>query len=50
VTANARFFHAEGVDLRLDTNGVKLDTQSIVSILLGGLAFDVLPGALNVVV
>lgn len=42
VTPNARFFHAEGVDIRLDAAGLKVDTQSIVSILLGGLAFDVL--------
>jgi paraquat-inducible protein B len=45
VTANVRFYHSEGVDLKIDASGLKLDTQSIVSILLGGLAFDVLPDA-----
>jgi paraquat-inducible protein B len=42
VTPRARFFHAEGIDIRLDAAGLKVDTQSVVSILLGGLAFDVL--------
>jgi paraquat-inducible protein B len=40
VNANTRFWHASGVDLTLDANGVKLDTQSVVSILIGGLAFE----------
>ncbi len=39
VTANARFWHASGVDLSLDANGIKLQTQSVVAILLGGIAF-----------
>lgn len=45
VTPNARFFHAEGIDIRLDASGLKVDAQSVVSILLGGLAFDVLAEA-----
>lgn len=45
VTPNARFFHAEGIDIRLDAAGLKVDSQSLVSILLGGLAFDVLAEA-----
>jgi paraquat-inducible protein B len=45
VTPNARFFHAEGIDIRLDAAGLKVDTQSVVSILLGGVAFDVLADA-----
>lgn len=40
VTANTRFWNASGVDLTLDAEGVKLNTQSVVSILLGGVAFE----------
>jgi paraquat-inducible protein B len=43
VTRNTRFFHAEGIDFQLDASGLKVDTQSLVSILLGGLAFESLP-------
>jgi paraquat-inducible protein B len=40
VTENTRFWHASGVDLTLDASGVKVETQSVVSIVLGGLAFQ----------
>ena len=40
VTRATRFWQASGVDLNLDANGVKLDTQSLVTILLGGIAFQ----------
>jgi paraquat-inducible protein B len=40
VNQNTRFWHASGVDLTLDASGVKVDTQSLVSIVLGGLAFQ----------
>ncbi len=40
VSANTRFWHASGVDLSLNASGITLDTQSVVSILLGGLAFQ----------
>lgn len=40
VTANTRFWHAQGVDISLDANGVKVNTGSLFSILLGGLAFQ----------
>ena len=40
VHADTRFWHASGVDLALDTNGVKVDTQSLVANLVGGLAFQ----------
>lgn len=40
VTANTRFWNASGVDLSLDAGGVKLNTQSLVSLLLGGVAFE----------
>ena len=45
VNANARFWFADGFDVTLDASGLKLNTQSIVSILLGGLAFEGLPDA-----
>ena len=39
VMENTRFWQASGIDLRLDSSGVKLNTQSMSSILLGGIAF-----------
>jgi paraquat-inducible protein B len=48
VTENTRFWNASGVDVTLNAQGLKVDTQSLVSIIGGGLAFDVpkneLPG------
>jgi paraquat-inducible protein B len=40
VRRHTRFWNASGVDFTLDATGVKLDTQSLVSILLGGITFD----------
>ncbi len=40
VTADTRFWHASGVDLKLDANGPKLSTQSLVTVMLGGVAFQ----------
>ncbi len=40
VRANTRFWNASGLDLKLDASGIKLNTQSIVSIMMGGIAFD----------
>lgn len=40
VTADTRFWHASGVDLKLDASGLKLSTQSLVTVLLGGVAFQ----------
>lgn len=40
VMQNTRFWNASGVDITLNTEGVKVDTQSLVSIMLGGIAFD----------
>jgi paraquat-inducible protein B len=39
VTRGARFWNASGVDLSVDGNGLKLHTQSLVSLALGGVAF-----------
>ena len=40
VTRATRFWQASGVDVNVDANGVKIDTQSLVTILLGGIAFQ----------
>lgn len=40
VITNTRFWHASGVDVTLDADGIRVDTQSAVSIMLGGLAFE----------
>jgi paraquat-inducible protein B len=40
VNADTRFWHASGVDLKLDATGLKLSTQSLVTVLLGGVAFQ----------
>jgi len=40
VTPQTRFWNASGVDLKIDANGVKLNTQSLASIALGGIAFE----------
>jgi paraquat-inducible protein B len=40
VTENTRFWNASGVDVTLNAQGLKIDTQSMVSVLGGGLAFD----------
>ena len=38
VFENTRFWNASGVNLTMDASGVKMDTQSLVSIMIGGLA------------
>ena len=40
VTDNTRFWNASGVDITLNAQGLKVDTQSMISIIGGGLAFD----------
>jgi paraquat-inducible protein B len=40
VGLNTRFWHASGVDVELNAGGVKVRTQSLVSVLLGGIAFQ----------
>jgi paraquat-inducible protein B len=45
VVSDTRFWHASGVDVSLNTEGVKVNTQSLVSILVGGLAFQTPPGS-----
>lgn len=45
VNAETRFWNASGIDLTLDANGVKLQTQSLIPLLLGGLSFETPPEA-----
>lgn len=40
VKQSSRFWHASGIDISLDANGVKLDMQSLISLALGGIAFS----------
>ena len=40
VTNNSQFWHATGFDATLDVNGFKLDTESLATIIIGGIAFQ----------
>ena len=40
VGVNTRFWHASGLDVQLSANGVKLRTQSLATIVIGGIAFQ----------
>jgi paraquat-inducible protein B len=39
VTTDSRFWHASGVNVALNSDGVKVDMQSLVSLVAGGIAF-----------
>jgi paraquat-inducible protein B len=45
VTSGTRFWQASGVDMSITSDGVKLRTESLTSILQGGVAFQSLPGS-----
>jgi paraquat-inducible protein B len=45
VTSNTRFWNASGVDVTVDATGIKVDTQSLTSILIGGVTFEAPPGS-----
>jgi paraquat-inducible protein B len=40
VTPNTRFWQASGIDMSLSASGLSVQTQSILSILVGGVAFE----------
>jgi paraquat-inducible protein B len=40
VTVNSRFWNASGIDLTLNASGLSVNTQTLVSILAGGIAFE----------
>ncbi len=44
VNPNTRFWHASGVDVSLSASGLKVQTQSVLSILIGGIAFETAAG------
>ena len=40
VTPNTRFWHASGIDVALDASGLKINTESLASVVVGGIAFQ----------
>ncbi|MBS4097385.1 MAG: MCE family protein [Sulfuricella sp.] len=40
VTLRTRFWNASGVDISLDANGVRVQSQSLAALMLGGVAFE----------
>jgi paraquat-inducible protein B len=48
VKSDTRFWQASGVDVSLDPSGVKVNTESLVSILIGGLAFQGAPDSVEI--
>ena len=44
VTPDTRFWNASGIDISLSTSGLQVQTESLLSILAGGIAFEA-PGA-----
>jgi paraquat-inducible protein B len=44
VGKNTRWWHASGVDVRLDSSGFKVNTQSLAALLVGGIAFESISG------
>ena len=40
VFENTRFWNVSGLDVSLDVDGIRVDTESFVSMLIGGVAFD----------
>jgi paraquat-inducible protein B len=47
VQADTRFWHASGIDVTLGSGGVKIDTQSMVAVVVGGLAFQSPPDSVG---
>jgi paraquat-inducible protein B len=45
VTASTRFWSASGIDVSLGATGVEIQSESLVSILIGGIAFQARPDA-----
>ena len=45
VTRDSRFWNASGIDLTLNSSGLSVNTQTLASILAGGIAFDSPPDA-----
>jgi paraquat-inducible protein B len=47
VTASTRFWNASGVDVSLGADGLKLNTESLATVVAGGMAFQDPPGPHN---
>jgi paraquat-inducible protein B len=47
LTKSTRFWNASGIDLTLGADGMKLKTESLASVLVGGIAFETAPGGQN---
>ncbi len=45
VTSDTRFWHASGVDVAVDAGGVHLQSESLTTILAGGVALEAPPGS-----
>ena len=45
VTEDTRFWQASGIDLQMDSGGVRLQTESLTTILAGGIAFETPSGS-----
>ena len=43
VRQNTRFWNASGLDVTLDASGIKVNTESFVTLMVGGIAFDTPP-------
>jgi paraquat-inducible protein B len=44
VTASSRFWNASGIDLTLNASGLKLNTESLATVVAGGVAFQSIDG------
>ena len=40
VRKNTRFWNASGLDVVIDAEGIRVDTESLVTLMIGGIAFD----------
>lgn len=40
ITKNSRFWNASGLDFSVNAGGIKVDTESLITMLIGGIAFD----------
>ncbi|CAG4908742.1 PqiB family protein [Paraburkholderia gardini] len=47
VKTDTRFWHASGFNMAFDSNGVRIETQSIVSVIVGGIAFESPPDSVE---
>lgn len=48
VTAETMFWQASGIDVSLGTNGLTVQAQSVVSMLIGGIAFETPPAGTGI--